>query len=207
LGLFKDQADIDNSPSQAGYGTIRPGDIKYLDRNNDGIINSQDRGYIDKVLRPKSMMGFTLGYSYRAFDCNVLFQGALGGYNWLTGNSAWAFATNSSVLADYKDNHWTPTNLDADYPRISSADNVNNNQTSTFWLRSSDYLRLKNVEIGYSLPESILNRLNLKKVRIFTTGTNLITWDKFKIYDPEIPDGFGSYPQQKVINFGLNVTL
>lgn len=207
LGLFKDQADINSSPSQAGYGTIRPGDIKYLDRNQDGIINSQDRGYIGDVLRPKAMMGFTLGYSFRAFDCNVLFQGARGGYNWLTGSSAWAFASNSSVLADYKDNHWTPDNLDAKYPRISSSDNVNNNQTSTFWLRSSNYVRLKNVEIGYTISEAILRRLNLKKLRIFATGTNLFTWDKFKIYDPEIPDGFGSYPQQKVINFGLNVTL
>jgi TonB-linked SusC/RagA family outer membrane protein len=207
LGLFKDQADIDNSPSQSGYGNIQPGDIKYADRNNDGIISSQDRGYIDRVLRPKSMMGFTLGYSFKAFDCNVLFQGALGGYNWLTGSSAWAFASNSSVLADYKDNHWTPDNLDAKYPRISSSDNVNNNQTSTFWLRSSDYLRLKNVEIGYTLPEAFVKRIKLQRVRIFGTGTNLVTWDKFKIYDPEIPDGFGNYPQQKLVNFGLNVTL
>ena len=207
LGLFRDQEDINNSPSQAGYGTIRPGDIKYLDRNQDGIINSQDRGYIGNVVRPKSMFGFTIGYVFRAIDCNILFQGARGGYNWLTGNSAWAFATNSSVLADYKNNHWTPDNLDAKYPRISSADNVNNNQTSTFWLRSSDYLRLKNVEVGYTLPAALINRLHLKKLRIFATGTNLITWDKFKIFDPEIPDGFGDYPQQKLFNFGLNVTL
>ncbi len=207
LGLFKDQDDINKSPSQAGYGTIKPGDIKYLDRNGDGIINSQDRGYIGDVLRPKSMLGFTLGYSFRSFDCNVLFQGALGGKNWLTGSSAWAFATRSSVLADYKDNYWTPDHLDAKYPRISSSDNINNNQTSTFWLRSSDYLRLKNVEIGYSISEAVLKKLNITKLRIFATGTNLFTWDKFKIYDPEIPDGFGSYPQQKLINFGLNVTL
>ncbi|WP_207534445.1 SusC/RagA family TonB-linked outer membrane protein [Desertivirga arenae] len=207
LGLFKDQADIDNSPSQAGYGRIQPGDIKYLDRNQDGIINSQDGGYIGETLRPKSMMGLTLGYGYKWFDVNVLFQGALGGYNWLTGTSAWAFSRNSAILADYKDNHWTPGNLDATYPRISSADNVNNNQNSTFWLRSSDYLRLKNVEIGYTLPKSVLRRLSLKNVRVFATGVNLYTWDKFKIYDPEIPDGFGSYPQQKVVNLGFNVTL
>ncbi|WP_374165265.1 SusC/RagA family TonB-linked outer membrane protein [Arcticibacter sp. MXS-1] len=207
LGLFRDQADIDNSPSQAGYGKIIPGDIKYLDRNQDGIINSQDAGYIGKTVRPKSMLGFTLGYSYKSIDLNVLFQGALGGYNWLTGTSAWAFSRNSAVLADYLHNHWTPDNLDATYPRISSADNVNNNQNSTFWLRSSDYLRLKNVEIGYTLPKSVLTRLSLKNVRIFATGVNLYTWDKFKIYDPEIPDGFGAYPQQKVVNFGLNVTL
>lgn len=207
LGLFKDQAEIDNSPSQAGYGVIRPGDIKYLDRNQDGIINSQDRGYLGEVLRPKSMLGFTMGYSFKAIDVNVLFQGALGGYNWLTGTSAWAFARNSAVLADYLNNHWTPENLDAEYPRISSSDNLNNNQESTFWLRSSNYLRLKNVEIGYTLPKSFLAKLSLKNVRIFATGVNLYTWDKFKIYDPEIPDGFGNYPQQKIVNFGLNVTL
>jgi len=207
LGLFKDQADIDNSPSQAGYGKILPGDIKYMDRNEDGLINAQDGGYIGETLRPKSMLGFTLGYSFKSIDLNVLFQGALGGYNWLTGTSAWAFSRNSTILADYLDNHWTPENLDATYPRISSADNVNNNQNSTFWLRSSDYLRLKNAEIGYTLPKALLTSLGLKGVRIFATGINLYTWDKFKIYDPEIPDGFGSYPQQKVVNFGLNVTL
>lgn len=207
LGLFKDQADIDKSPSQAGYGNIQPGDIKYLDRNQDGIINSQDRGYIGGVLRPKSMVGFTLGYSFKAFDLNVLFQGAMGGYNWLTGNSAWAFASNSSILADYQNNHWTIDNLNAKYPRISSSDNVNNNQTSTFWLRSSDYIRLKNLEVGYTFPESLRTKLNLKNLRIFASGVNIFTWDKFDVYDPEIPDGFGNYPQQKVVNFGLNVTL
>jgi TonB-linked SusC/RagA family outer membrane protein len=206
-GLFKDQADIDRSPSQAGYGIIRPGDIKYVDRNGDGIINSQDIGYLGQTLRPKSVFGFNMGYSFKQFELNVLFQGAVGGYNWLTGSSAWAFASNASVLADWKDKHWTPTHQNAEYPRISSTDNPNNNQNSTFWLRSSDYLRLKNVEIAYVLPGKFLNRLGLRGARVFVNGVNLYTWDKFEIFDPEIPDGFGDYPQQKVYNFGFNVTL
>jgi TonB-linked SusC/RagA family outer membrane protein len=209
LGLFKDQEDIDKSPSQAGYGVIHPGDIKYYDRNKDGIINSQDIGYIGETVRPKAMFGFTLGYNYKQFDVNVLFQGALGGYNWLTGTSAWPFSGKGSgaVLEDWLHNHWTPDHTDAKYPRISSADNPNNNQNSNFWLRSSDYLRLKNAEIGYTLPHRLINRWHLNGARIFITGSNLVTWDKFKIYDPEIPDGFGDYPQQKVYNFGLNITL
>ncbi|WP_173003170.1 TonB-dependent receptor [Chitinophaga sp. SYP-B3965] len=207
LGLFRDQADIDNSPSQAGYGIIRPGDIKYLDRNDDGVINSQDIGYIGSMLRPSSILGFSLGYNWKMIDVNILFQGSMGGSNWLTGSSAWAFSGNSSVLADYLDNHWTPDNLNAKYPRITAGNNVNNNQNSTFWLRSSDYLRLKNVEIGFTIPSSTLARIHIREARIFANGTNLITWDKFKIYDPEIPDGFGDYPQQKVFNLGLNITL
>ena len=207
VGLFKDQADIEKSPSQTGYGVIRPGDIKYLDRNNDGIINTQDVGYLGQTLRPRSVIGFNIGYNYKQLEVNILFQGALGGYNWLTGASAWAFATNASVLADWKDKHWTPGKQHAEYPRISSTDNPNNNQNSSFWLRSSNYARLKNVELAYTLSGKVMDRIHLKGARVFINGTNLYTWDKFKVFDPEIPDGFGDYPQQKVYNFGINVTL
>jgi hypothetical protein len=206
--LFKDDADIKASPTQQ-YGAVRPGDIKYLDRNGDGVVNSQDEGYLNKVTTPKSIMGLTLSYTYKSIDLNVLFQGATGGKLWLTGTSAWAFSSNSSVLADYLDNRWTTENPDpeAQWPRLSSSNNVNNNQNSTFWLKSSDYLRLKNVEVGYTLPKRWVKSIGLSNIRTFATGSNLLTWSKMNIFDPERTNGFGNYPQIRVFNLGLNVSM
>lgn len=208
LGLFKDDADIAASPTQQ-FGTVRPGDIKYLDRNGDGVINSQDEGYLGKVTTPKSIMGLTVSYTYKSFDLNVLFQGATGGQLWLTGTSAWAFSSNSSVLANYLKGRWTIDNPDpnAAWPRLSSSNNVNNNQNSTFWLRSSNYVRLKNAEIGYTLPKRWVNKIGLSNIRTFVNGSNLYTWSRMKIFDPERTNGFGDYPQLRVINLGLNASM
>jgi len=208
LGLFKDDADIAASPTQQ-YGVVRPGDIKYFDRNGDGVINSQDEGYLGKVTTPKSIIGLTVSYTYKNFDLNVLFQGATGGKLWLTGTSAWAFSSNSSVLADYKEGRWTTENPDpnAVWPRLSSSNNVNNNQNSTFWLKSSNYLRLKNAEIGYTFPKAWIKKMGMTNIRTFVTASNIYTWTKMKIFDPERTNGFGDYPQMRVINFGLNASL
>jgi TonB-linked SusC/RagA family outer membrane protein len=208
LGLFKDDADIAASPTQQ-FGIVRPGDIKYLDRNGDGKINSQDEGYLGKVTTPKSIMGLTISYTYKNFDLNMLFQGASGGKLWLTGTSAWAFSSNSSVLADYMEGRWTSQNPDPNsvWPRLSSSNNVNNNQNSTFWLRSSNYIRLKNVEVGYTLPKTWIKKVGMTNIRTFVTISNLYTWSKMKIFDPERTNGFGDYPQMRVINFGLNASM
>lgn len=208
LGLFKDDADIAASPTQQ-FGAVRPGDIKYLDRNGDGVINSQDEGYLGQVTTPKSIMGLTLSYTYKNFDINVLFQGATGGKLWLTGTSAWAFSSNSSVLADYLTGRWTTDNPNpnAKWPRLSSSNNVNNNQNSTFWLRSSNYLRLKNAELGYTFPKAWVKRIGLSNIRMFASGTNIYTWSKMNIFDPERTNGFGDYPQMRVINLGLNASM
>lgn len=208
LGLFADQADIDNSPVQQ-FGAVRPGDIKYLDRNGDGVINTQDEGYLGRIARPKSIVGLTAAFNFRQFDFNILFQGAYGGTRWLEGTSAWAFSSNSSILADYMDKRWTEANPDpnASYPKLSSSNNVNNNRRSTFWLRSSNYMRLKNIEFGYTLPKNWVQRIRLSNVRVFANGLNLYTWDKLKIFDPETSDSFGNYPQQRVMNFGINVSM
>jgi TonB-linked SusC/RagA family outer membrane protein len=208
LGLFKDQADIAASPTQQ-YGVVRPGDIKYFDRNGDGVINSQDEGYLGEVTTPKSIVGLTISYTYKNFDVNVLFQGSTGGKLWLTGTSAWAFSSNSTVLADYKENRWTTDNPDpnAEFPRLSSSNNVNNNQNSTFWLKSSNYLRLKNAEIGYTFPKSLIKKVGMTNIRTFVNASNIYTWSKMKIFDPERTNGFGDYPQMRVINLGLNASF
>jgi hypothetical protein len=173
------------------------------------VINTQDAGYLGKIARPKSIVGLTAAFTFRQFDLNILLQGAYGGTRWLEGTSAWAFSSNSSVLADYMDKRWTDANPNpnASYPKLSSSNNVNNNQRSTFWLRSSNYLRIKNAEIGYTLPKLLVKRIRLNNVRLFVNGLNLYTWDKLKIFDPETSDSFGDYPQQRVVNFGLNISM
>jgi TonB-linked SusC/RagA family outer membrane protein len=213
IGLFKSQADIDNSPSQSSLGVIKPGDIKYKDLNGDGIINSLDAGYLPgKVANPTSQFGVSLSYHYTNFDISLLFQGGLGGSTLLSGSGVYPFSRFASSLVQVVNNHWIPANPDGNYmfPRISSADNVNNQQASTFWIYSSNYIRLKTVEIGYTLPSRWMKQIGVNNARVFVNGINLLTWSKLKDFnlDPEIGNnGTGTYPQQKVINAGLKFTF
>ncbi len=207
VGLFQNQEDIDASPDQSQYGRIIPGDIKFKDMNGDNVINELDRAYNGKLTVPTTMAGFAFGVNTGNLDVSVLFQGGFGGNVWLTGNAVWPFDGDVGVMADVKDNYWTPENPNAKYPRLSSSNNVNNNQISTYWMTSRDYVRLKNVEIGYSLPKTLLSKIGVKTARLFVNGINLITWDKLKIFDPEIPDDSRNYPQQKVFNGGLTIGL
>lgn len=208
LGLFSDWDDIANSPEQT-FGQYQPGDIKYKDMNKDGVIDNKDRAYLGKVGIPPMTFGFSLGYSYKGFDVSVLFQGALGAYVMLQGNEVYPFSKNASVMADVRDSHYhyvNNPNPNARWPRMTSEDSGNNYIVSSFWLRSSDYLRLKNVELGYTLPKRWMSKIGIDKLRIYATGLNLVTWDQLKIFDPEIADGSGTYPQQKVFNFGVSIT-
>ncbi|MBS7562919.1 TonB-dependent receptor [Mucilaginibacter sp. Bleaf8] len=213
VGLFKSQEDINNSPSQSSFGVIRPGDIKYQDLNQDGIINSLDAGYLPgKVANPTSQFGIALGYHYSNFDVSVLLQGGLGGSTLLSGSGVFPFSRFASALEQVVDNHWVPSNPDGDYmfPRISANDNVNNQQASTFWIYSSNYIRLKTVELGYTLPKRWMKKISINNARLFVNGINLLTWSKLKDFnfDPEIGNnGTGTYPQQKVLNAGLRFTF
>ena len=207
LGLFQSQDEIDNSPDQSQFGNIQPGDIKYKDMNNDGVINDFDYAFNGKLTVPTKIFGLAFGTHFMNFDLSVLFQGALGGNVWLTGDVVWPFSGDVGVMADVKDNYWTPTHTDAKYPRLSSSYNVNNNRISDYWMTSRDYLRLKNLELGYSFKSSLVKKLGLKNMRLFVNGINLYTWDKIKIFDPEVPNDSRNYPQQRVFNGGLTIGL
>lgn len=211
IGLFRDEADISKSPSQSVFGITKPGDIKYKDLNGDDLINSLDAGYLPgKRNQPTSIVGVSLSYHYGGLDCSVLFQGAYGGSLLVNGSGIFPFSRFAGVLAEVKDNHWVASDPDRTYkyPRMSSQDNTNNQQNSTFWIYSSNYLRLKTVELGYTLPKYWLSKIGLGNARLFINGINLITWDKLKIFDPEISnEGTGTYPQQRVINAGLNFSF
>jgi TonB-linked SusC/RagA family outer membrane protein len=203
IGLFQSEEEIDKSPTQ--FGNLQPGDIKYRDINKDGQINGQDRIVIDKTQDPWTTYGFTLGADYKGFDISVLFQGALNSNLYLSEEAAFPFFNGGNLLQSWVGNSWTPENTSAKYPRLFLASS-NNTQQSTFWLKNANYLRLKNLEIGYNFPATLINKWSITGLRIFANGLNLFTIDQIKTFDPEYPSGRGwTYPQQKVVNVGINL--
>lgn len=203
-GLFQSADQIKGSATVVGY-TPQPGDIKYRDLNGDGIINQFDEAPIGN-LKPLLTFGLNLGLRWGAFDASALVQGAANRNIYLQGNSVWAFQ-NGGFGPAYKEHldRWTPNNPDASYPRLSVGENVNNQQNSSYWFRSGDYVRLKNVEVGYTLPQRLASRAKLQAVRVFANGLNLLTVNKEKQIDPETLNGV--YPLQRLFNLGVNLKL
>lgn len=212
-GLFQNWDEI-NDPTipKTTASNLQPGDIRYKDLNKDGVINDDDRGYLGKISTPDKIIGLSLSGNYKNFDMSILFQGALGGYTWFTGSAIWPFDSKASVSRDVLNNYWSKNNTEeqnanAFYPRLSSDHSDNNYINSTYWLKSSDYLRLKNLEVGYRFPKRVTHFLGVEGLRLYANGVNLITWDHMKIFDPESPGGAVNYPQMKVFNFGVHVSF
>ncbi|WP_242204041.1 SusC/RagA family TonB-linked outer membrane protein [Aestuariivivens insulae] len=192
----------------AQFGTLRPGDIMYMDQNGDNKIDANDEVVIGRPTTPQVIYSFAPHASYKGFDLNLLFQGAAKQSFYLGGQATFPFNNGGSALKKTLD-YWTPENPDAKYPRVLAVPSNNTTQTSSWWIRDGDYLRLKSAEIGYTLPNSILDEINIDTVRLYISGQNLLTWSKdWKDFDPETSNANGnSYPQQKVISFGINVTF
>lgn len=231
LGLFKDYDDIRNSPTQ-NYGPVMPGDIKYKDVNGDGIVDDGDIVAVGSTSRPNLIYGLGLSVNWKGVDVNVHFQGAGKSQFFTYGKSIWAFTEGQwgNIIKGTLDNRWVDAetaaklgipaneNPNASYPRLSYTDNGNGNTTiyeyknnyrnSTYWLRNGSYLRLKTVDIGYTLPKKWVNKIRFNNIRIFMVGTNLLTFSDFKLWDPEMGDPRGeSYPLAKSITMGLSVNL
>lgn len=216
-GIFQTEEEISKS---ALYGPTLPGDVKLKDLNGDGrITDDQDRTLIGKSNVPEMIFGLNMAANWNGFDVNLFFQGAamcdvsMCGYYSDRGFSDNTFYT-KPFFADGNapyflvENSWRPDNTNAKYPRLGVALRSNGTPSSSFWLRNGDYLRLKNAQIGYSIPSGITERLNLEKVRLYVSGSNLFTLDHLEYLDPEMPDvNQGYYPQQRVIEFGLNLTF
>ena len=204
-GLFRSQEEIDNlKVNQDGQGnvTLAPGDIKYKDQNNDGVIDSKDLIYVKNSSRPDFSMSFRLGVNYKGFFVNAMFQGVTGYQQ----NIRELYTTNSGSLQRFQKYHltdtWTPENPDAMYPRIKfTTASDNNRKESTFWIRDCDFLRLKTLSVGYSLPGSVLKKTKLTSASIALQGSNLITWSSLEGMDPESLRG---YPIQRSYGLTLN---
>jgi hypothetical protein len=206
-GVFRDDKDIANNTLNysALVKNIRPGDMKYKDINGDGKINGDDQLRTNKTDFPKFQGGATVSMEYRDFDLSILLQGATGAILRLD-PAEWGSIGN--YLKYTYDRRWTVEKPSTIHPRIADRGNTYYSFGNTYWVHSSDYLRLKNVEIGYSLPASICKRANISKLRVYANALNLITWDKLKVFDPESTNGRGTYyPQARIINTGVTLTF
>ena len=199
LGLFKDQEEIDNSPKQILTGVVQPGDIKYADLNNDGKIDGNDQTYIGNPELPQISYGLGVSIQYKKWDASIFFQGV--GKRSIMLSDIHPFGGESyGVMQFVADNRWTEANPNSEamYPRLTNGKNNNNNPNSTYWLRDGSYIRLKNVELGYSY----------KFLRAYISGQNLLTFSKFKLWDPELYTSNGlKYPTQIMGSIGLQFTF
>ena len=207
-GLFQTQEEITGSPTQ--FGNVRPGDIRYIDQNKDGVINALDRVIIGSRI-PRYTYSTNLFFDYKGFDVTLFFQG-VGKINGMqTQDAAWAFH-NAGSIRDIHLGRWSTTktpeeNLRATYPRFFIAQQ-NNQQTSSYWMDDASYLKLKTVAIGYTFPANMLTKTPFSLFKIYVSGQNVFSWDKVPGYDPEAPLGSaGFYAQVASYVAGVRVSL
>lgn len=213
LGLFESEKDIANSPVHT-FSTVRPGDIKYKDINGDNIIDAYDQVAIGYTDVPQINYGFGFSAGWKGFDLSLFFQG-VGNVTRIIGGSAFYGASDNifnrgQIYADVAEKRWTVDNPDPNalYPRLSLSKVENNLQPSTFWQRDMSFLRLKNAEIGYTLPKDLYTQWGISTIRLYMQGVNLLTFSKFKLWDPELASDYGNvYPQMRTVTFGLNINF
>lgn len=220
-GLFQSQEEIDES---AVIEAARPsiGDIRYVDRNGDGVISyNQDRGYVGESSYPKFIGGLNIGAEWRGLDFALLFQSGLGRDIALTGVYSTGVMSHTSMTKPFYgngnsprylvENSWTENNRNAEFPRLSVIPKSGNNAySSTFWYRNGNYLRLKNIQLGYTLPSRLIKPIGFEALRLYVEGQNLFTLSELSKYgiDPEQPTvSNGYYPQQRIYNVGMKLTF
>jgi TonB-linked SusC/RagA family outer membrane protein len=222
-GLYQNLEEIESGPkpSFVANGLVSPGDIRYVDRNSDGVINEQDRFILGNPF-PRYTFGLNYRAEYKGFDFSFFIQGVGKRNLYLRGESVEAFHNNWENVYEQHLDRWTPTNPDASYPRLTiGTASTNNNAGSDYWLQNAAYARLKNIQLGYTVPRSIIKKVGLDNVRLYLTGQNLLTWTKMKNgFDPEISEFNGNldtadgkvnsgrvYPNLKVYALGLDITF
>lgn len=209
--LFIDDSEVENSPSQ--FGTYMGGDIKYHDMNGDGVINSADMVPIGHPTVPEIIYGFGGTVGFKDFDLSFFFQGAERTSFFINSQNISPFVIEGSAQNGLLDvvaqDHWSEENRDsyAFWPRLSNTFIDNNNQPSTWWMRDGSFLRLKTLELGYSLPLNLTERAGIRNLRVYATGTNLAVWSNFDLWDPEMGGNGLGYPIQSQFNLGIEIDL
>ncbi|MGC3978482.1 MAG: TonB-dependent receptor [Paludibacteraceae bacterium] len=224
-GLFIDDAEVANSPKQ--FGNYGAGDIKYRDLNNDGVITEADMAPIGYPTTPEITYGFGSSLGISKWDISFFFQGSARSSFWLDYSSMSPFFQSSGsngAGGDYGNNrmttinnlaqmiansYWSEDNRDASavWPRLSTTSISNNNKTNTWFMRNGSFLRLKQVEIGYNFSKSIIKKAKIETLRLYLSGTNLLSFSAFKDWDVEMAGNGLGYPLQRVFNIGLNITF
>ncbi|MBO4742159.1 MAG: TonB-dependent receptor [Bacteroidales bacterium] len=212
-GLFSSQEEIDTWPTQT-FGSVQPGDIKYRDINGDGYVDSYDMVSIGYTTVPEINYGFGLSLGWKGFDASVFFSGVahvtrfIGGYN-LYGGAATNVLVQGQVFADVIEKSWSVTHHpNAEYPRFSVETPANNQVRSTYWQKDMSFLRFKNAELGYTLPKKLTKKAGISTLRIYLQGVNLLTFSKFKLWDPELESSYGNvYPLTRNVSLGLNLNF
>jgi len=214
--LFVDEKEVLNSPFQSVDAMA--GDIKYKDINGDGVIDDLDQVFIGYPVTPEIVYGFGFSGGYKGLDVSCFFQGLARESFWLDydatapfidtdGNAA--VKSYNALLKVYADSYWSEQNRDlyALWPRLTSVSNANNRRRSTWFMQNGAFLRLKSAEIGYTLPAHLTKRIRLSKARFYVSGTNLLTFSQFKLWDPEMAGNGLGYPVQRVTNFGFQCSF
>ena len=209
--LFTDQEEVNNSPTQ--FGNYTGGDIKYRDVNGDGVISSLDRVPIGLPTTPEIIYGFGGTVGYKDFDLSVFFQGSARSSFQISPSDISPFVLGTGdetgqqngLLRLIADSYWSEDNRDsyAFWPRLSSNIVENNVQSSSWWLQNNDFLRLKNLEIGYRASEKLVDALGIRSLRIYASGINLAVWSSFDLWDPEMGSNGLGYPIQSTYNLGV----
>ena len=202
IGFFRDQEDIDSSPTQV-WGEVFPGDIKYKDQNGDDVINEEDKYPIGYTSRPELTLALDLQFQYKGFDLQMLFQGAVNRTVYLDGRQFQAFQNNGKI-STFALGRWTPETADtATYPRLATTGNENNYQYSSFWQRNGNFLKLRYLSFGYTFSSPAMKKANVDGLRLYLSGTNLFSLDYMQGFcDPEVLSG---YPAVRTLSLGVDL--
>lgn len=211
IGIFQSLAEVAEAPRQFGSANTGPGDIRYADLSGpngvpDGVVNAFDRIVIGNP-NPDLLVNFNGSMEYGGFDLNVLLQGVYGIDRLLMGNGNMPMVDDRSNVLEFWINRWTPENPSSSLPRVGGQ---NNQQVSTFYIQDASYLRLKNLELGYTLPKTLSKRIGIDRFRVFAGAQNLLTFTKLEHFDPEGARGNQSNrnaPLYKTVTFGVNIKI
>lgn len=206
VGLFQSDEEV-----KAAYGTNHPdvkaGDIRYADLNGDHKIDGNDITYIGSNNLPVNIFGLNTNLTFKGFEFSMFWQAGTGNQQYLNNWLAKPFNQAGNALERHT-NYWRPDNREAAYPRILTSSPWNYDNVSDFWLYDMRYLRLKNLQVAYTLPQSIAGRIRAQSVRLYLNGSNLLTFSPYREVDPENTNGNGHYyPQQIIYNGGLQITF
>lgn len=204
-GLYQTEQEVAAGPVQ--FGSVKPGDIRYVDITGDTIVNADDRMVIGNPI-PRLTYGLMLSASYKNIDLSVFLQGVGKRDVILTNEAAWALYNNNNIQ-QWQLDYWTPENTDAKNPRIISASTHNNFQNTDFWVYNAGYLRIKTLQLGYTFPEKLFQKAGISKLRVYGTADNLLTFDKMPPgWDPERPNGdSGPYPIARTYILGVTLSF